>query len=108
MSGTCYTLEEPEIDRYRRHGTTYIDFFVPSDFETIHLCGLDKLSKPKYAWVKRPNSEKPRLVIASGKTNGILSSLVEFDQNRTLESIVVQLLQRKSGICEKKIIPIYE
>ena len=103
-----YTLEEPEIDRYKRHGTTYIDFFVPSNSETIRLCGLDKLPKPKYAWVKRPNSEKPRLVISSGKTNGILHSLVEFDQDRTLESIVVQLLQRKSGICENSITPVYK
>ena len=103
-----YTLKEPEIDRYKRHGTTYIDFFVPLNSETIHLCGLDKLPKPKYAWVKRPNSETPRLVIASGKTNGIPQSSIELDQNRTLESVVVHLLQRKSGICERSIIPVYK
>ena len=103
-----YTLTKKEIECYKTHKIVSIPI-APDEEWTIKLGPLRKIVPPFWYWVKKLNSEEPKLIISSRVDEKIPRIAKNLDGTRDLESIVVMVSRTYSGNCKiDKIIPVYE
>ncbi len=101
MNLSTYTLPESEQRRYKTHGIIRIDFRYVSDVVSslgclINLEQLRKYSMPQHAWVKKDNSSRPCVVIASEKVKSFPAEAICLNDER-VGGLVIRLGETPEG-----------